>query len=162
MPVLPIAGLIHALGIFRGVWVFFFFLFILRLISEPLTLCGTLVGKHSSKQMPWWFIKIGRPSEKGISSTNASVLYGVGIRFGSRSGPRFPYRFLLVFFSPFGRLRACYFTLENARVFQAISNSLFIGSHIFRLYKAWGAARAVQLTKEQHVTQNLFYREMLD
>jgi len=53
-------------------------------------------------------------------------------------------------------MRACYFTLENARVFQAFSNSLFVGRHIFRLYKAWGAVRAVQLTKEQ-----TFYAEIL-
>jgi len=31
----------------------FFYIFILRVISEPLTLCGTLVGKHCSKQILW-------------------------------------------------------------------------------------------------------------
>lgn len=84
------------------------------------------------------------------------MLYGAGIRFGSRSGPLFPDRFLLVFFNPSGRLRACYFTLENARVCQAISNSLFISSHIFRLYKGWGAVRAIYLAKKQ-----TFYAEFI-
>jgi len=46
-------------------------------------------------------------------------------------------------------MRAYYFTLENARAFQAISNSLFIGRRIFRLYKPWVAERVVKLTKER-------------
>jgi hypothetical protein len=145
MPPLPIAGLKLALGIFRDVWGFFK-KFILRLISEPLKLCGTVVGKHCSKQMPWWLIKIERFSEPTISSTNASVLYSVGTRFGSQWRPRFPDRFILIFFSPSSRMRVYYFTLDNARDFQAISNALFIGRHIFRLYKAWGAEGVVKLT----------------
>lgn len=53
-------------------------------------------------------------------------------------------------------MRACYLTLDNARDFQAISNSLFIGRHIFLVYKAWGVDRAVKLTKKQ-----TFYAEFL-
>jgi hypothetical protein len=101
-------------------------------------------------------LKNERSSEQAISSTNAFVLYGVGTRFGSRSGPRFPDKFLLIFFSPSWRMRAYYFTLDNARDFQAISNSLFIGRHIFRLYEVWGAERAVKWTNEQ-----TFYAEFL-
>jgi hypothetical protein len=96
-------------------------------------------------------IKMGRPSEQAGSSTNASVLYGVGTRFVSGSRPRISWlRFLFGIFtrSPSGRMPANYFTLGNDRVFHTISNSLFTNRCIFRSCKAWDAENAVKLTKE--------------
>jgi hypothetical protein len=132
----------------------------LRFIAEPLTMfCGTLVWKRCSKQMLWQFMKGGSPSEQAGWSTYASVLYGVGTRFGSRSGPRLSWlRFLLPLFSSSGQIQANYFTLGNVRVFQTISYLLFTSHYVFGRYKACDAENAGMSTKEQTFCAELLLR----